>query len=134
MQEAIARRSIIQFLHELPIHAISHTRVSQSPIPLLTSFFLLAGQISEKGASDAACDVPACSGAWGTFSSLLPCSSTYWGLFLTRWRFFKCFFFFPVMHAFRITSIFQHPKNVCIMSPWFQDLKWNSNKQPKRER
>lgn len=40
--------SIIQFLHELLIHAISHARVSQSPIALLTSFLLPAGRYARR--------------------------------------------------------------------------------------
>lgn len=93
--------SIIQFLHELLIHAISHARVSQSQIALLTSFLLPAGRYARWEPSDAACDVPACSGARGTFSSLLPCHSTcpLWPLLDTLVIFFIFFFnFLPCMY------------------------------------
>lgn len=130
-------KSVIRFLHEL-LHGISHTRVSrQSPFPLLTSFLLPAGQISEKRAADAVCDVPACSGAGGTFSSLLPCSSTclLWPLLDTLVIFL---FFFSAMHTFRINSIFHRLNNLCKVSPWFQGLKWNhpskKNKQPTNQK
>lgn len=88
--DRLLQKSIIQFSHELTIHAISiyryeHIWVNQSlliqqrpPTPFLQTP-LCPSPISKderdgRNIVDAVSDVPAYRVAWGQFSSLLPCS------------------------------------------------------------